>query len=168
MRNRTKVLRKLIALYKRIPPAPPCAKHCTKCCGPVFMAKVEAEMLGVGECVTPHDPDTLKCAFIKDGKCSVYDKRPLTCRIFNTTTGEHPLACFHTENGTLSTGEVEAIYEEYFREVVAGNPEDALAMMQAMDRYADAGYEHDLRNGWLHHDPRTGEPVANYAGGDHG
>ena len=70
------------SLYKMIPEFH-CNKDCTACCGPVPLTPWEAERLGIpGEVVTPTKPGTLTCSFVKDDKCSVYEKRPLMCRIF--------------------------------------------------------------------------------------
>jgi len=135
-------------LYRLIPEAPECRKGCSMCCGPVIMLPIERDILGLSECVTPHDPEALKCKLNVDGKCSVYDKRPLTCRIFNATSGP-PFACPVMEkNGQLNDMEVAIIMTAY-TELLAFCPEEhKQELADAMERFESVMIEHDIRNGW--------------------
>lgn len=69
-------------LYREIPTMQ-CIAGCTDCCGPVPLTEYEAKRLGVEGSFTPTDENG-KCVFAKGGKCSVYEMRPLMCRIFGT------------------------------------------------------------------------------------
>jgi uncharacterized protein len=105
-------------LYKRLPKVK-CPEGCTKCCGPIWMSKEEREKLPEVE-----NPDTgYDCPFIKDGKCSVYEKRPLVCRAFGTTRVGH---LFCKEGGRparfLSEKEIEDIMIRYM--IICGGPEN--------------------------------------------
>ena len=81
-------------LYSQIPSFK-CKANCTDCCGPVPISSYEAKQLGIpGQHLTPTKPGTLKCIFASKTGCTVYDKRPMMCRLFGTT--KHPLlTCFH-------------------------------------------------------------------------
>lgn len=81
-------------LYRSIPSFV-CKEGCSDCCGPVPVTPWEAQRLGIaGQMVTPFDPKTLKCGFLQDGKCSVYDRRPFLCRLFGTVDNPR-MACPH-------------------------------------------------------------------------
>ena len=87
--------RELRAIYRELEPyAFQCVEGCTACCGPVPLAPVEAEALGVPGVVTP-TRDDITCAYCNGcsttngstGGCSVYDRRPFMCRIYGTIDG---------------------------------------------------------------------------------
>lgn len=76
------------SLYTAIPEFD-CKPGCFECCGPVPCHDWELEKLGVetGEFIAAKNLKVIepgKCQFIKDGKCSVYERRPLMCRLFGT------------------------------------------------------------------------------------
>lgn len=81
-------------IYRQIPSFK-CKPSCTDCCGPVPLSPWEAEQLGIpGQKLTPTKPGTLRCTFASETGCTVYDKRPMLCRLFGTT--DHPLmTCPH-------------------------------------------------------------------------
>jgi uncharacterized protein len=73
-------------LYDRIPKFE-CKKNCTDCCGPVPFSKwewsrVKDKRKGTG----------LTCPYAVNGRCEIYDKRPLICRLFGTV---EDLRCPH-------------------------------------------------------------------------
>lgn len=73
------------ALY-RVIPSMPCPSDCSRCCGPAPLSPWEAARLGVpGAVVTPTHPGTATCAFLENGRCSVYARRPFACRLYGTT-----------------------------------------------------------------------------------
>lgn len=90
--NPRRIDAKLQELYDRIPAMKNCQGKCADSCGPIECsvrerAKVERESgrrlaAPCGSCsmLTPM------------GRCSVYESRPLICRLFGTTRG---LACVH-------------------------------------------------------------------------
>ena len=74
------------ALYREIP-AMRCIEGCHRCCGAAPVSPWEAQRLGLAEgaVLTPTHPGTTVCAFLIDGKCSVYTRRPFACRLYGTT-----------------------------------------------------------------------------------
>ena len=76
----------------KIPDSPnvPC-DGCTACCkdigevglGPLDDPSLISEINEKGNAQIPRDPDTGHCIYLLDEKCSIYDKRPITCRIFD-------------------------------------------------------------------------------------
>lgn len=86
-------------LYKTLPHIK-CKQLCQDCCGPIAMTEAEWRRIvdRVG-CVTPVQRMMLKlesrqsigravitdcetCPLLRDGQCSIYDIRPLICRIW--------------------------------------------------------------------------------------
>ena len=59
-----------------------CPEGCHACCCAVSISPREAARLGL----PPDTGDTMgendDCRFLKDGRCSVYENRPMTCRVF--------------------------------------------------------------------------------------
>lgn len=84
-------LTKLQALYDAIPTFA-CKEGCSDCCGPVPMAKAEWQRIkleprlkGLG-CTS--------CAYLIEGGCSIYGKRPYLCRLFGASL-EAKMRCPH-------------------------------------------------------------------------
>ena len=138
-------IKQLLRLYAMIPDSPPCNEGCNKCCGPVLMLPSEARILGLAEPITPHD-ENLKCSFIKDGRCSVYEKRPFTCRIFGTAKCK-PMNCpDHKTSGTQSQEWIEMMFVFYFG--LIDTPEDAELLERTVEKYTGAAVEHDKGIVW--------------------
>ena len=74
------------ALYREIP-AMRCVEGCHRCCGAAPVSPWEARRLGLAAdaVLTPTHPGTTVCAFLVDGMCSVYARRPFACRLYGTT-----------------------------------------------------------------------------------
>ncbi|MGI6744361.1 MAG: YkgJ family cysteine cluster protein [Eubacteriales bacterium] len=95
-------------LYDRIPKTR-CKSGCFRCCiNYVQMAKEERERMGGyewnGRC--PH--------LTSDGKCGVYDARPLVCRIYGAS---ELLLCLDCECAEpLGEDETKSLLREYLRE----------------------------------------------------
>ncbi|MGI6202202.1 MAG: YkgJ family cysteine cluster protein [Eubacteriales bacterium] len=99
-------MREIRELYKRIP-ASKCKDGCDRCCHNIiqFTPSEEAMMGGYrwdGQC--PH---------LKEGKCAVYDNRPLVCRIYGTSELFQCKDC--TPERLLSEEETLEIMREYNR-----------------------------------------------------
>jgi hypothetical protein len=140
---------KLQELYDKIPEPPECLKGCTKCCAPTMLLPAEKKILGTAECITPHDPVTLKCEFIKDGCCSVYDKRPFVCRIFNATPCP-PFTCPEmNRHGSLSQEQIAELMDEFFNLLCITPADEVVEYLQCMEKYQQVMVEHDARNGWI-------------------
>lgn len=71
-------------LYRSVPDVS-CKGLCQESCGPIAMTRWEADRIEArtGEAVGVVDPDSLRCPLLTDdGRCSVYDIRPLICRLY--------------------------------------------------------------------------------------
>lgn len=86
---------KLDRLYAELP-AIECKRLCEECCGPVMMSRIEWERIiarcGKAPAPTPEQRQRLECPMLKDGGCSVYDIRPLICRLWGLV---ERMACPH-------------------------------------------------------------------------
>jgi len=82
---------KMAELYRAIPSFD-CKPGCSDCCGPVPMAKPEWQAIKLAKRASGQD--CLTCAYLVDGKCSVYQDRPFLCRLFGATT-DAKIACPH-------------------------------------------------------------------------
>ena len=93
MPHKFDVLKKI---YSKIP-AVDCKGHCAEACANVPALPVENKYLEhIG--IEPFDDETVvikkltesgkseACKHLKDGKCSIYDNRPIICRLYGTTT----------------------------------------------------------------------------------
>lgn len=72
------------------------------------------------------------CIYLKDGKCSVYDKRPFLCRVYDcrTMTATQTIVCDPTTKNVIET--CEAAFRKF--RVVCKTPEDKLAYMLVKTR----------------------------------
>lgn len=69
-------------LYSMIPEVIGCT-NCGNCCGPVPFAPVESKkVVPIKKVFKGED---LSCPYRKEGKCSIYENRPLMCRLFGAT-----------------------------------------------------------------------------------
>lgn len=97
--------RTLRMLYRDVP-AMSCLPGCTDCCGPVPWsadewarvaqepAALSADRETMGNAVVPTVPGTLRCPFASAEGCTVYDRRPLVCRMFGVVRDAR-LTCPH-------------------------------------------------------------------------
>lgn len=67
-------------------PVMECIPGCTACCGHVPWSLFEYSRLTDAQ-KAKLSTFTMKCPFAYDGKCNVYEERPITCRIFAVTEG---------------------------------------------------------------------------------
>lgn len=93
--NNTAKLVALEALYAQLPKIE-CQRKCQACCGPIMMTRLESKRLpeieldkvplkfGVGF-YTRTPSETLICPLLKNGECSVYERRPAICRLWGLT-----------------------------------------------------------------------------------
>lgn len=99
-------------LYRKIPDMK-CEQACVGCCGTVPMSDWEADRLGLTSPFTPTD-DQGVCTFSTPDGCSVYDKRPLMCRLFGTA--EHKqLTCPKgmKPDKPLTSGQADTLRNKY-------------------------------------------------------
>src|SRR5258708_6196795 len=78
-----KDLNRIKGIYNEIP-AIKCKGLCVEACGPIGMTKVEWDILVDKTGKRPAVDNHGNCIYLKDGKCSVYENRPLICRLFGT------------------------------------------------------------------------------------
>jgi len=69
---------KISELYKEIPRSV-CKKDCVKCCSNMIQfTPSECDAMG------GYEYDGF-CSHVKNGKCSIYERRPFVCRIYGTS-----------------------------------------------------------------------------------
>lgn len=77
----------LDALYAELPTIA-CKGQCWDSCGPISMSRIEwlriTTRLGYTprQQIDPERPETLTCPMLKDHRCSVYELRPMICRLW--------------------------------------------------------------------------------------
>lgn len=92
---------KIRALRQQIPSFE-CVPGCHDCCGPVTTSPEEMSRLP-RKTAAEQDAamDELNCVHLGPGGCTVYDERPLICRLFGTTptlpcpNGRRPVEMIH-------------------------------------------------------------------------
>lgn len=93
--NNTAKLAALEALYALLPKIE-CQRKCQECCGPIMMTRLEAKRLPELDCdmvplnigmgfLSRAPTKNLVCPLLKDGACSVYERRPAICRLWGLT-----------------------------------------------------------------------------------
>ncbi len=94
-------------LWAKVPPVIGC-KQCGDCCGHVPFSVPEINR------VFPYWPDEgpEDCRFLVNGKCSVYEDRPLICRLFGACS-DMPCAHGARAERQLSDEEVKKLFVEY-------------------------------------------------------
>jgi Putative zinc- or iron-chelating domain len=81
----------LQALYDQVPDIPECDGRCQISCGPLDMSTRERQRIrAAGVRITPgHEAlaraGTFWCEALRDGRCSVYELRPMVCRLWGAT-----------------------------------------------------------------------------------
>lgn len=59
-----------------------CKGLCQKLCGPILMARGELERIEAHVGEIPRMGESLVCPLLRNGRCTVYDIRPLICRLW--------------------------------------------------------------------------------------
>lgn len=75
--------KKLHQIYAQIPKVN-CKGKCTDYCGAIGMEKGEYEEMKKAAGKEPGVLPDLTCNLLKDGRCSIYEDRPLICRLWGT------------------------------------------------------------------------------------
>lgn len=107
------------AIYDKVPPAN-CKGLCRDCCGPVFMEHFEwdriAARVGHHPRPTAEQRARLDCPLLTEaGQCSVYDVRPLICRLWGSAEGMPcPFGC-EPDGGRLSDAQAQGLIDEMHR-----------------------------------------------------
>jgi hypothetical protein len=128
--NDTRKWQAFLALCERLPKLQ-CRRLCQACCGPLALTRLEMRHLAVGHSQVKFARDACEtesglklgmvytlnypvCPFLKDGACTVYERRPFVCRIWGLTELLHcPHGC--QPDRVLTEREV----HEFFCEVTA-------------------------------------------------
>jgi uncharacterized protein len=71
-------------LWDQVPSAE-CKGLCVEACGPIDMSDVERKYLADKGIIIGHNFITLTCDKLKLGRCTIYEDRPLVCRLFGAT-----------------------------------------------------------------------------------
>ena len=75
---------------------------CCTYCNPILIKGEDVERLGSFDGIIPYDERyeqiQTPCLYLKDGKCSVYEKRPNSCRTFPISVKNMTLIIQRTEN----------------------------------------------------------------------
>jgi len=79
-------------IYPQIP-SMKCKEGCADCCGPVPFNDEEWEKV---KDRPKRKDNSLKCQFLINNKCSIYEDRPFLCRLFATTRDVKELECPHS------------------------------------------------------------------------
>lgn len=113
---------KLAELYARVPKIPDCDGRCWRSCGPIDMSDRERQRTRqAGVQISDYreardDPEEFYCeALTKDKRCSIYELRPLICRLWGTTIGMPcPFGCV-PEGGFLTDDEGQELVAQSLR-----------------------------------------------------
>ena len=102
--------------YERIPSFV-CIEGCTDCCGPVPMTAAEATQIEI----KPYDG--LRCQYATKSGCSIYEHRPLLCRLFGTVDHEK-LRCPHGKRPAelLTHRQGDTIMRHYLKHEMVADP----------------------------------------------
>lgn len=74
-------------LYAKVPRIA-CRGLCADSCGPIKASKLEVQRLEkAGGSPLSHDPETLHCSMLENGRCRAYEARPLICRLWGVVRG---------------------------------------------------------------------------------
>lgn len=93
---------RLQAIYNRIPRVRGCKRGCSDCCGPVPVCAAEAARIASPQplarwergWITPVRGDCMSCAYASPMGCTIYETRPILCRLFGAV--DHPgMTCPH-------------------------------------------------------------------------
>jgi Fe-S-cluster containining protein len=102
-------LRKKIPTFKCIP-------GCRDCCGPVPLSKTELQEI---KGYKGRPQLGLSCAYECKKGCSIYEHRPIICRLFGTVT-DPLIRCPHgfMPDTILSKAQADEIMEVYLKEIM--------------------------------------------------
>lgn len=78
---------KVQEIYALVPDVE-CKGLCVQACGPILMSRIEQQIIEseYGTLPEPSGP-RLTCSKLVDGRCSIYQNRPLVCRLFGAVGG---------------------------------------------------------------------------------
>lgn len=93
-KRKQKLIRQIEEVYSNIPASIQCKGLCQGSCGPIAMTEVEWERIVDKTGSEPTVDNFGTCSLLVDGKCSVYEIRPLICRLWGLAKEmECPFGC---------------------------------------------------------------------------
>ena len=106
-------------IYNKIPDFE--CKHCHSCCGPIIWFKTEEilmekymeehEIENVKWTTKEFQENKMKCPFLKNDRCEIYQARPIVCRL----QGNVPdLPCKCIKNGFMSEELIDDIKKDFY------------------------------------------------------
>lgn len=116
------VIRRLDALYAELPDAMGCKGKCVASCGSVAMTAPEQQRIRARGVRVPRARvfGDAGCPALVDGRCSVYDIRPLICRLWGAS--DHlpcPFGCV-PDGGRLTAEQTQQLMARYKAITAAG------------------------------------------------
>ncbi|MGF3554848.1 MAG: YkgJ family cysteine cluster protein [Thermoplasmatota archaeon] len=114
------IKKELKEIYDKIPNFE--CKHCHKCCGPIIWFKVEELLIkdymkknkieDVKWTADDFKKNDMKCPFLKNDRCIIYEVRPIVCRL----QGNIPeLQCRFNKNAYMSEELVKNIKKDFIK-----------------------------------------------------
>lgn len=86
-------------VWEQVPPVA-CKGLCTHSCSAITMAPAEVAAFDAAGIEIGFDFSTARCDQLRDGRCAIYDDRPLVCRLWGAVP---EMPCEHGCEPTLTT-----------------------------------------------------------------
>lgn len=101
--------RHIIRRIRKVIPTMKCKNGCHDCCGPVMFSEWEWGR------VSQLKVSMAGCPYLKDDGCSIYDERPVICRLFGSTVEVSRMMCpyGYKPSRPLTETEMSNIMREY-------------------------------------------------------
>lgn len=101
--------RNIIKRLRKAIPVMNCKSGCHDCCGPIMFSKWERNR------VPKLKVSVVDCPYLKNDGCSIYDERPIICRLFGATVEVPQIMCPHGCKPSKPLTKIEAgnIMSEY-------------------------------------------------------
>ena len=106
-------------VYNQIPEFD--CKHCHNCCGPIIWFKTEDILMNdymkkhnienVKWTAEEFQKNDMKCPFLKNDRCIIYQVRPIVCRLQSNIPN---LPCIFNKNGYISEESIKKIKKDLF------------------------------------------------------
>lgn len=120
---------------------PKCPEGCHDCCCAVMLTGIEADRIGKHGATRTEWDSSDSCEMLKDGRCSCYDKRPLTCRVYGCApSGLFYCGKLNPADATITTEHADSILEGHFAIMVEEGVCPDMELIESCAR-------HDTRTG---------------------
>lgn len=119
----SKLSRELRVLNNKVPGVK-CIKGCTDCCGPVMFNQEEMNRLKENNLLITESNKSLDCVYLKNGGCSIYEYRPMVCRMYGA---DKNLQCQKIpDEAKLSAEKGSKIFAKYMKVSAGENGEQPM------------------------------------------